>query len=870
MFQQALMTISRRMHPYVPHALFGVLAVLLILLAVNDRNFRPVRNKAEWKADSNYSKAGARFAIDRDLETWWSSHYAMTFGMWMQVDVGKPVTLNGVVLRVNKENKEAQPKEWVVKVSRDGNEWETVRSRESVVDGTLLLIPFEAVFAQYVQIIQTSIATTPSSWRIYELDLLQPVFPWQFARSSLISLIIGWCCVIVISLLFRGHSFSIPLRSRFGFSEPAAPVHALAASMILVAAILICWGFSVYHTENDELSPHETQYIKLAAFGRHSTGEWVSAYFQHDHTGAYWLSLLAIRGMYGLCQSQLAAFRMVPAMFGVASILLIFLIWRAMSRSRFVIWEALIAFTLFGFAGWTILGHRNGDFSAVLLFWLLLEIWLSYQILHRRFSLWRTGLFGVLSVSGVCFHPGLIWFSIGVLLFEGWHLWLCARAPNWLQANDLHAYRFLVQLRKIAFYLVALLPMLIYWIATVRPSSQLFQRVAFSNISIAVNSFSESLRVCGVSGMAGMVFFSAAILGLVYILSERRLGEWFFVTSIVAFAANLVVISPDDHRAASLSFFLLLTILCAKGISGTAAFLTPRHTEHRRQTLQIIAIILFAGYFGLFSANTLFWGNARLPHDSQTYAEQQTRRQLRALTEKIHADRDDCKTMAAFTEQYRDLLVNIYRLPVGVAHFKELRRVAEQGIFVTYLALDLRSTAHPDVADFLRAFYEKLGAGASLAVYHLRDEFRGLPQRYYPEDLFANTGRPVQDSRALRGLAREATNNDAPGLLSFGPFCRICQPGRYIARFALQADEPIYNTIATLQVVEGTTEIPGSRALTGRELFPAGRYHLVDIPFTVDFSDAPAYRMKRYQFFTQTTGKAGVRLNYIELLRDTP
>ena len=279
-----------------------------------------------------------------------------------------------------------------------------------------------------------------------------------------------------------------------------------------------------------------------------------------------------------------------------------------------------------------------------------------------------------------------------------------------------------------------------------------------------------------------------------------------------------------------------------------------------------MALLLFAGYMSIATVNALFLGTARLPGNLKTFAEQQARRRLRALTEAIHADPDDCKTMATFTERDQKMLASLYRLPVGVANFKELRRIAKQGIFVSYLFADAVSAAHPEVAGFLQTYYDHLGASPLLSAYHLREEFRRQPQRFYPEELFHNTGRSIQDATASRGIARIVTTADKPGLLSFGPFCRICQPGRYVARFALQASEPVDKIAAMLLVVEGSEELPGRRALTGRELSPAGTYHLIEIPFTVDFSDAPAYRMKRYQFFTETTGAADVRLNYIELL----
>ena len=71
--------------------LFGFLALLLVLLAMNDRNWKPLKDKSVWQATSNYSEAGADLAIDQDLKTWWSSYFAMTFGMYFQIDVGRSV-----------------------------------------------------------------------------------------------------------------------------------------------------------------------------------------------------------------------------------------------------------------------------------------------------------------------------------------------------------------------------------------------------------------------------------------------------------------------------------------------------------------------------------------------------------------------------------------------------------------------------------------------------------------------------------------------------------------------------------------------------------------------------------------------------------
>ena len=240
-----------------PHFFVAVLIALLLLLIVNDRNWRPLQGKADWQAASNYSQAGAHFAIDRDIETWWSSYLAMTFGMWVQVDVGKIVTMNGVALHVTERNKDAQPRAWTVKVSPDGKEWQPARARDAITSGKTLLIPFDAARARFVQVIQTAVSVTPSSWCINELDVMQPVLPVQFARSTLISAIFGWLFIMAAAYISIRPALRLPIRNAFSFSEPVTPIDATLLAVMLLAASGAGWLLRVIALPVYEFSPHE-------------------------------------------------------------------------------------------------------------------------------------------------------------------------------------------------------------------------------------------------------------------------------------------------------------------------------------------------------------------------------------------------------------------------------------------------------------------------------------------------------------------------------------------------------------------------------------------------------------------------------------
>ena len=75
---------------------------------------------------------------------------------------------------------------------------------------------------------------------------------------------------------------------------------------------------------------------------------------------------------------------------------------------------------------------------------------------------------------------------------------------------------------------------------------------------------------------------------------------------------------------------------------------------------------------------------------------------------------------------------------------------------------------------------------------------------------------------------------------------------------------------ATLSVVQGNYDVQVRRSVREDDLVPAGTYQAIDVPFAVDFLDSPANRMKRYQFLIEVTGKADLRLDYIELKHDEP
>lgn len=186
-----------------------IVTIWLVLLMVNDKNWRPLKGKAAWTATAHPHPQHAQFAIDQNLNTAWSPGATVAAGMVLQVDIGAPVTLNGLVLRGDKGHP-GYPEKWAVKTSLDGETWQTPEIRKHLVYRSLLLITTKPVRARYVQFIPTPNTASSSHqqpqdavWRIDELELLQPIVPWQFARSTLlyggVGTLVAW---LILTLFF--------------------------------------------------------------------------------------------------------------------------------------------------------------------------------------------------------------------------------------------------------------------------------------------------------------------------------------------------------------------------------------------------------------------------------------------------------------------------------------------------------------------------------------------------------------------------------------------------------------------------------------------------------------------------------------------
>lgn len=832
-------------------ALFGVLIVLLLLLAVNDKNWRPLKGKQRWNVSVNYSKELAARAVDSNLKTRWSSYAPMTSGMFFQVDVGKPVTMNGLLLQVDQHEKKGQPSRWTLKGSLNGKDWYTLETRPGLTYRGMLVMPFKAVQARYIQVVQTSISAIPSPWLIYELDILQPVVPWQFSRAAFLNVIVGWTLLILAMVLFGGRQRSM----------------ALVIGMI--AILLLGWFVRVYGVSAYEFSEHERRFFQRLAFDRYTHGEWLGTYVTTFGSGAYWLYFLLVRLAYQFWQSPLAAFRVVSGMFSLGSILTVFWVWDFFSQEKSALLEAALLSALLAVSGWQVYLSRTGDFSGSFLLVFLLYLLLAYAFLYKRGSVWLAVGLALLLCLGLFLHPVMGLAPIGLLLFGVWHLWLCRYAPTFFSSPQVQSFLFRHHAPRVAIYFLSALPGLVYWIVSLR------YRFFHAPLSLEdlrrflQNDFRQLLQAGGIKGTAAWLFWGLVLLGLLSILRGREHREWFLVGQIGSCMLLLTPFLFDEQHASAFSLLLLLLLWlpAVRGLLVTMAFLSVRQGARASLQIRFVLLTVILGYSLFFSVSSLFSDSSSEAGEMGRFAIYRQSRSLEPLLQQVMSDPVECHRSVMVEAQLVAAYKAEYDFEASVMRLADLLRFAKQGIFYSYAFVSVDELErYPDRERFFGRHYVEAGRTSHVVFYRLRDEFCGLPERYYARDLIAATGRNMKDELVPQRAVRVATSDDRPGQMVFGPFTRQCEAGDYVARFRLRAMSLPERTVATLKVLADRHEVFGVRELSGSDFPDTDAYYEFDIPFYLDFAGNPAYQMKRLEFLVDFHGEAEVRFDLIELI----
>ena len=128
---------------------------LVALAQVAHADDLPLTPRSEWRASSSAAEVPATasaLAIDGDTNTHWGG--AFTSEQWLQVDLGKPASIGGVLLHWDSRNGHRHSDfaaSYRVLTSTDGRAWKTVFETNDG-QGDLDYVFFPAENARYVRV----------------------------------------------------------------------------------------------------------------------------------------------------------------------------------------------------------------------------------------------------------------------------------------------------------------------------------------------------------------------------------------------------------------------------------------------------------------------------------------------------------------------------------------------------------------------------------------------------------------------------------------------------------------------------------------------------------------------------------------------
>lgn len=842
-----------------------VFAFLLAVLAflINEKNWYPLKTTERWNATASHNPAWADRAIDQNIATFWSSHVAMSSGMYFQVELEADHTINGIVLRADSKGVN-QPFEWIIKVSSDGQTWQTLLPSRHIRHKTMLAIFWQPVRTRYLQIIQTSISATMFPWKIHELHILHPILPWQFTRSTLFSWGIGLGLIGALAGLAR-----LPAWRR-RFPDPYRRPYVAICLLVLLAG----WALRAYQLDSHELFSQEIFTLWNADFAQTDHLTWLTEYFTRPESGDAWLLLLSMRLVYQWLQNAQMAMRIIPALAGVLTGLLLLLPGglfssigdgRGHGALRAPNLERLLAAALITLSGTGVWQSRIGAPSMLLCFLVLAYLLLIMHVLFEGGTVLWLPVCALITLAGILSYQAFILFPLTALITAAFAL---ALPKTRVQISRRHL------LARWVLALGATLFALLLWRYIGHPR-QIFPEFSWQNPMF--ENLGQVFEYAGLTHAVSVVWWGFALLGFAQFMQRRRSAEGYCYGTLLFFTVVLNGFAPFLETA---TYFLLILVVLfiAKGLAASYAWIleTPRvpWMFQHRAGLMIVSVFLPALYFGGFTWNSLFGGVNGVPLANSLFQRVSQDKQFTNHIASMRKSPDDCAAPAiSLDPNIPEYLSFAYGIRPLVAPFPAiLMRQAEEGIAQPYLFTSpvFEELTFPGVLTFIKHYYTLYSESENIRLYRLRDSVPQLPRRYLAEDFLSATGSLDHDDAAMFPTVLRATQNDPPGLLAFWPPVKLCGGGRYRADFMLRSrGGTADDVVAELRIAADIHDVLAYKVLTGRDFPDDSSYRSFSVEFTLP-NQNPAYDMKQIQFLVSVTGKADVRLSHIDLLPASP
>ena len=130
-----------------------------------------LENESAWKVTASANPKAARLAIDRNVDTRYTTNTPQSPGQWFQVELPAATPITGLQLDQG-NSKGDYPRGYKVELSLDGTKWGKPVAQGKGNAG-ITEIQFNPKPAKFIRITQTGSAKG-TFWSIHELEILLP------------------------------------------------------------------------------------------------------------------------------------------------------------------------------------------------------------------------------------------------------------------------------------------------------------------------------------------------------------------------------------------------------------------------------------------------------------------------------------------------------------------------------------------------------------------------------------------------------------------------------------------------------------------------------------------------------------------------
>jgi hypothetical protein len=569
-----------------------------ILLTVYTSQNQPViqTDQLTWTAQANPNSADAKFALDRQPDTRWTTYQPMRPGMFFQLDLGQPTRIEKLTLLHSWAVNE-YPRGYRVEISPDQIHWQpaTLVDCQASPDATHILI--SPCQMRYLKITQTWYSQE-SWWSMHELYLYHP--SW-LPRAYQYPLLLLCLCGLLGSILFISLSWSASLQSCGNIT---------LIRLVFVTMVGFLLRIFMVHTHFFDVD--ESDYLSFIRLPISSDIAWLKQiFFQGDVTRTPLLHLLCARWLIEISNHFAFSIRLMSVILGTLTIPLIFVVWHRVNSQATTCYQALLAAALVSVFAYHVCWSRDGHGELNATFFYILYILVGSHTFTARASsktiFWGTGLFlflgfwfhGIITIAPV----GIVLFALGDLIIT--KLRIARWQPfQWKQYLPL----FLSSMLFAGYCYYVLYLKLTGGVVNSTTFSGSGANIHFTTLSglliflktrwhCVVHNLTQDpwLSSYGFPGYFSKCLAGLALPGIIAVIVKRQKSEWFVLLQSVLFVAVISSIETTGTFERHYPIIILpITYFVARGITVISRCVPgPRWVAISRHVLGSALVIYF-------------------------------------------------------------------------------------------------------------------------------------------------------------------------------------------------------------------------------------------------------------------------------------